>query len=147
MFEVIIFTLQELQEFLIPGLHTYSEVETQVIKDLPRSRVFVGETRVKTLRTLLDELCTGSITISTMRMLTQAVFAVFLDHLHTTFGSDHDIVCSTNNICLQLLPLLHGSINIVVHNFITLETIEKFTGSFQVLDRFVVFELSSKLDN
>jgi len=142
MFDVMVYTMDELQETLLPGLRTHSEVESQVIKDLPRSRVFVGETRVKTLRSLLDALGAGSITLSLMRMMTQAVFAIFLEHLHNTFGADR-IVCSSSNILVQLLPSLHGSINIVVHEFSTLETIEKFTGYYYLLGRFVVFELSS----
>lgn len=146
MFEVIIYTLQELQQALLPGLRTHADTETQLIKDLPRLQVFVGATRVKTLRKLLDVLRVGSMTLPLMRMLTQAVFAVFLEHLHATFGEDK-IVCSTNAATLQLLPSLHGSIEIVVHDFSTLETIQEFIGSFHLLDRFAVFELCSTLSN
>ena len=142
MINVVIYTMEELQETLVPGLRTHKDAEMQVIKDLPRLQVFVGKTRVKTLRRLLDMLQAGSITLTLMRMLTQAVFAVFLEHIYTNFDTD-EIVCSTDNACLQLLPSLHGYINICVHNFRTLETIDKFRGSFHIVDRFVVFELFS----
>lgn len=146
MFEVIIYTFDELKETLMPGLRTHHEAETQIIKDLPRLQVFVGEKRVKTLRKLLDVLHVGSISLPLMRMLTQSVFIVFLEHLHKVFGEDN-IVCRTTDARLQLLPSLHGTIDIVVHDFYTLETIEQFWGSFHLLDRFVVFELSSSMPN
>ena len=144
MFEVIIYSVSELNETLKPGLTTHRETEYQLIKDLPRLNVFVGKTRVQTIRKLLDNLHIGSISLPLMRMLTQSIFAVFLEHIML---DKQNTVCSTNNAYLQLLPSLHGTINIVVHDFYSLEAIQKFKGSFHLVDRFVVFEISTSVEN